>query len=120
MKSRGIGTVFLASPTTTPERIKIIDQASRSFIYYVSRVGVTGIQAELSATIKKELTDLRKQTEKPLAVGFGISTGAQVAELAPFVDAVVVGSAFVKLLSDGGSKATQEVGRLARELSQAL
>lgn len=119
LESKKVGTVFLASPTTSSERIKIIDQASTAFIYYVSRVGVTGVQASLSKTIEKELTELRKKTEKPIAVGFGISTGAQASQLAGFVDAVVVGSAFVKILSEGEGSHLK-VGRLARELKQAL
>jgi tryptophan synthase alpha chain len=119
LSAKEIGTVFLASPTTTRERIRIIDQASSSFIYYVSRVGVTGVQASLSETVEKELKELRTHTTKPIAVGFGISNGAQAAKLAPFVDAVVVGSAFVKLLSEGGESSVK-VGRLARELKEAL
>lgn len=119
LKSQNLGTVFLASPTTTRERMKIIDQASTAFIYYVSRVGVTGVQVSLSQTIEKELTALRKETQKPIAVGFGISTGTQAKQLAPFVDAVVVGSAFVKILSEGNGSHLK-AGRLAQELKQAL
>jgi tryptophan synthase alpha chain len=119
LESEKVGTVFLASPTTAPTRMKIIDQASTAFIYYVSRVGVTGVQAALSETIEKELIALRQQTQKPIAVGFGISTGAQAARLAKFVDAVVVGSAFVKILSEGKDSA-RKAGRLAQELKQAL
>jgi tryptophan synthase alpha chain len=114
-----IGTVFLASPTTTPERMQTIDQASSAFIYYVSRAGVTGVQASLSPTLEKELITLRKETKKPIAVGFGISTGSQASGLAPFVDAIVVGSAFVKILTEGGDSYLK-AGRLARELKQAL
>jgi tryptophan synthase alpha chain len=117
--AKKLGTVFLASPTTTRERMKIIDEASSAFIYYVSRVGVTGVQVSLSQTLEKELTVLRGETKKPIAVGFGISTGAQAAQLAPFVDAVVVGSAFVKILGEG-KDAHLKAGRLARELKQAL
>ena len=61
LKSYEVGTVFLASPTTAPERIKKIDEASTAFIYYVSRVGVTGVQVSLSQTIEKELTELRRR-----------------------------------------------------------
>jgi tryptophan synthase alpha chain len=119
LETKKVGTIFLASPTTARERIKVIDQASTAFIYYVSRVGVTGVQVSLSQTIEKELAALRKETEKPIAVGFGISTGAQAAQLAPFVDAVVVGSAFVKILSEGKGS-DLKAGRLAQELKQAL
>ena len=111
MKTHGVGTVFLASPTTSAERFPKIADASTAFIYYVSRAGVTGVQEQVSKSLSKELSVLRQATKKSIAVGFGISNGAQAHEVSLIADAVVVGSAFVKVISD-----LESVRRLAREI----
>ena len=123
MREAGVKTVFLASPTSTPERMKLIADASTGFIYYVSRTGVTGVQNEVSLTLKKEVEALRKITTLPIAVGFGISNGLQAAQVAQIADSVVVGSAFVKLISEttsaqGANQSTvfESIRKLAREI----
>jgi tryptophan synthase alpha chain len=123
MKAHDVKTVYLASPTTTPERIPVIAEASTGFIYYVSRTGVTGVQSELSQSLEKELKHLRSLTDRPIAVGFGISKGEHAKVVAKLGDAVVVGSAFVKLMTthQGNlSRMSQEVRALARELVAAM
>lgn len=120
LKKNDIGTVFLASPTTIEKRLTLIEEASSEFIYYVSRTGVTGTRSELSPTLEKELKKLRSQVKKPLAVGFGISNGKQTVQVAPFVDGIVVGSAFVKLTQDPDlDRVLNQVGVLAREIKLA-
>lgn len=118
----GLKTVFLASPTTSPSRLSLIAEASTGFIYYVSRTGVTGVQAELSQTLAAELKQVRKLTDKPLAVGFGISRGVHAEGVARMADAVVVGSAFVRLIAQPleVEEIEAEVRVLARELVQAI
>lgn len=98
MHRHGLDTVFLAAPTSTPRRIKLVAQYSTGFVYLVSRTGVTGVQDSLSASVAPLVQAVRAATGLPLAVGFGISTPAHVAELGRQVEAVVVGSAFVRLI----------------------
>ena len=93
-------TVFLAAPTTPSSRLPRIAAATTGFVYYVSRTGVTGVQAALSETLLDELAALRAQIEKPVVVGFGIATPEHARELAPYADGVVVGSALVQCIAD--------------------
>ncbi len=123
LKRHALDTVFLASPTTDPARIRLIDEASTGFIYYVSRTGVTGARAELSSTLEVELAALRTLTTKPLAVGFGISTPIQARAAARWADAVVVGSAFVRIVEEMAADIPAmlaQIRALARALRQAL
>ena len=118
----GLKTVFLASPTTSPSRLPMIAEASTGFIYYVSRTGVTGVQDELSQTLAAELKQVRAQTDKSLAVGFGISRAVHAEAVARLAEAVVVGSAFVRLIAEPleVEEIEANVRRLARELVQAI
>lgn len=123
MKEYDVKTVFLASPTTDPKRIPLIAKASTGFIYYVSRTGVTGVQSELSRTLETEISRLRALTDRPIAVGFGISKGEHAKTVAQLGDAVVVGSAFVKIMAAHANNIAQmsnEVRALARELVAAM
>jgi tryptophan synthase alpha chain len=95
MRDHGIDTIFLASPTTTEARLKRIGELSRGFVYYVSRLGVTGAQRELPPQLADEVQRVRKATSLPVAVGFGISTGEHARAVGKLGDGVVVGSAFV-------------------------
>ena len=96
MRAAGLDTVFLAAPTSTDHRLKLIAQYSSGFIYLVSRTGITGEQSALSDAALPLIERMRTHTDLPLAVGFGISTPAHVAALAPHAEAVVVGSAIVR------------------------
>lgn len=113
----GLDLVRLVAPTTTPERAKEIARAARGFLYYVSRTGVTGASAELSAGLEREVAALRAVSEVPVAVGFGISTAEQAATVGRIADGVVVGSALVERLEQGGVEAGRD---LARQLRRAL
>jgi len=92
---RGIDLISLVAPTTTDERLRHICEYARGFIYAVSRAGVTGAQENTSAEAEKLVRRARKFTDLPIAVGFGISTRQQVAEVWQYADAAVVGSAIV-------------------------
>ena len=94
----GLDTVFLAAPTSTERRLQLVARYSTGFVYLVSRTGVTGVQDSLSASVAPLVQAVRAVTELPLAVGFGISTPGHVGELGRLVEAVVVGSAFVRLI----------------------
>jgi tryptophan synthase alpha chain len=98
MHAHGLDTVFLAAPTSTERRMKLVAQYSTGFIYLVSRTGVTGERDSLSDSMAPLVNAMRAITDLPLAVGFGISGPEQVARVAAQADAVVVGSAIVRLI----------------------
>jgi len=97
----GVPIVFLISPTCTDERIRMIDKLTKSWIYLVSLKGVTGSskKSDIGAFVKR----VRKFTKKPLCVGFGISTPDDAARAAEFADGVIVGSALLKIVENGGT-----------------
>jgi tryptophan synthase alpha chain len=99
-RAHGIDTVLIVAPTTPDARIPIIVGATTGFIYYVSREGVTGVRDKVAANLAESVARIRLHTTLPIAVGFGISTRAQVAEVALHADAVVVGSALVNCVRD--------------------
>jgi tryptophan synthase alpha chain len=100
MHAQGLDTVFLAAPTSTERRLKLMAQYSTGFVYLVSRTGVTGERDSLSSAAAPLIRAVRAVTDLPVAAGFGISRPEHVAELAPQVDAVVVGSAIVRVIED--------------------
>jgi len=101
----GVETVFIVAPTTPDERIDLIVKNVTGFIYYVSREGVTGVRNEVAGNISEAVARIKARTNKPVAVGFGISTRAQVAQVARYADGVIVGSVLVNAIRDNlGSK----------------
>jgi tryptophan synthase alpha chain len=98
LRSQSLDTVFLAAPTSSDRRLRLVAEHSSGFVYLVSRTGVTGEQASLSSAAAPLARRMRQLTKLPLALGFGVSTPAQVAEVARLADAVVVGSAIVKFI----------------------
>jgi tryptophan synthase alpha chain len=101
MGTHGLLAIQLIAPTTPPDRMELIAKSAEGFIYYVSREGVTGEQTSLAQSISSQVAEIRKRTRLPIAVGFGISTPDQAAEVARQADAVVVGSAIVRQISEG-------------------
>ena len=99
MRDAGLDVIYLVAPTTPEERIALIVRRATGFIYYVSREGVTGMQAKVSDTIGAMTGKIRAHTALPIAVGFGISTPEQAAEVAQNAEAVVVGSAIVNQIA---------------------
>lgn len=122
LRGRNIDTVFLLAPTSTRERIRRVARAASGFVYYVSRTGVTGVQEELTAELRKELKRVHRRLEQPLAVGFGISTPQQVATVGRLAEGVVVGSALVRVVEEkrGESELAAAVAAEARRLSAPL
>jgi tryptophan synthase alpha chain len=112
--------IFLLAPTSTTERMKLVGQASRGFVYYVSRTGVTGERELLTKTLPKEVKRVRRKVDLPVAVGFGISTPEQVAAVGDIADGVVVGSALVRLVEEDGRDAPRRVEERVRELMAPL
>ncbi len=93
--ARGIDTIFLIAPTSPEARISLISRLSQGYIYYVSLRGVTGARAELASDLVPMLAKVRCHTDKPIAVGFGISTPLQARDVARYAEGVIVGSAIV-------------------------
>ncbi|HVU24571.1 MAG TPA: tryptophan synthase subunit alpha [Opitutus sp.] len=96
----GVDSVFIVAPTTPEARVAKIAAAATGFIYYVSREGVTGVREAVADRIPEAVAMIRRHTTLPVAVGFGISTRAQVAQVAATADGVVVGSALVNCIRD--------------------
>ncbi len=99
MRAAGLDVIYLVAPTTPEDRIALIVKRATGFIYYVSREGVTGMQSKVSDTIGTMTAKIRAHTALPIAVGFGISTPEQAAEVAQSAEAVVVGSAIVNQIA---------------------
>ena len=117
MRARDLATIFLAAPTSSGARLKRIADASRGFVYAVSRTGVTGTREEVAADARQLVQRLRKFTRLPIAVGFGISTAAHFDEVGKFADAAVVGSAIVQAIEQAGrERAPQAVAELIASL----
>jgi tryptophan synthase alpha chain len=116
MRDAGIDTVFLAAPTSTDHRLKLVAEYCSGFVYLVSRTGITGEQTVLSDTALPLIERMRALTSLPLAMGFGISTPSQVAAVAEHADAVVVGSAIVRQIG----KDPAGVEALMRSLTEPL
>jgi tryptophan synthase alpha chain len=109
MRRHGLDTVFLAAPTSTPRRLQLVARYSTGFVYLVSRTGVTGERESLSDAVTPLVAAVRAVTGLPLAVGFGISRPEHVAELGKQVEAVVVGSAIVRLIARNADNASLEI-----------
>lgn len=116
MRAAGIDTVFLAAPTSTDHRLKLVAEYSSGFVYLVSRTGITGERQTLSGTAFPLIERMRSLTNLPLAMGFGISTAPQIAAVAGHADAVVVGSAIVRQIE----KDPEGLEAFMRELTAPL
>jgi tryptophan synthase alpha chain len=108
LASAGLPLVRLVAPTTPLERQRAIAGRSQGFLYLVSRLGVTGESASVSAAIGPQVASLRTMTSLPIAVGFGISTERQAADVGRLADGVVIGSAVVARMGRGGAAAALE------------
>jgi tryptophan synthase alpha chain len=117
MHNRNLATVFLAAPTTTDSRLKRIAKASSGFVYAVSRTGVTGARHQMPEDAPKLVSRLRRYTNLPVAVGFGISTSAQFRAVGAFAEAAVVGSAIVETIERNPGKEAESVAQFVKQLS---
>jgi tryptophan synthase alpha chain len=99
-RKAALDTIFLLAPTSTEDRIRKVTKAASGFIYYVSITGITGASLLLDGSMDLLISNIRKYTDKPIAVGFGVSTPEEAAAIARISDGVIVGSAIVKKLHD--------------------
>lgn len=121
-KSR-VSSIFLASPTSGKKRIKNIIKNSSGFVYYVSLTGVTGVRRKLPSEVASNVRRIRSFTDKPVVVGFGISTAEQAREVSKISDGVIIGSAIVKIIekNQNSTKALlSKVVSFAKKLSKVI
>ena len=118
LRAHDLDMIFLVAPTSTDERLKMVAERASGFIYAVSRPGVTGARAEMSAEAEALVKRVRQFSDLPVAVGFGISKPEHVADVWRYADAAVVGSAIVAEIEQAQlpSEVVARVGRFAREL----
>jgi tryptophan synthase alpha chain len=118
---QGIDFISLIAPTTSTERVRQIARHATGFLYYISVTGVTGTAKPRIEEVRKDVERIRKVAALPLAIGFGISTPQQVAEIAPYADGIVVGSALVKLIEENSNREdlVLVVSQYAREMKEA-
>lgn len=116
LKKNDLAPIFLAAPTSPDARLKTITQASRGFVYAVSRTGVTGARKQLPEDAQGLVKRLRKFTSLPIAVGFGISNPDQFRAVGRYADAGVVGSAIVQIIEANRGREAQAVGDFVRTL----
>ena len=119
-RSAGLDTIFLASPTSTPQRMAAAARLSSGFLYVVSRSGTTGARQSLPPDLPATVRRARRAAGRlPLAIGFGISSPRAASEAAGLADGVVVGSALVRAAEEAGKAAERAVEDLARSLATA-
>jgi len=118
LRASDLDMIFLVAPTSTDERLKMVAERASGFIYAVSRAGVTGTRDEMSAEAEKLVERVRRFSDLPVAVGFGISKPHHVRDVWRYADAAVVGSAIVKVVEESscGSVAVSNVGQVVRQL----
>jgi len=119
---RGMDRIFLVAPSSTDERIDTVCAVTSGFVYAASTMGVTGARTQVSSAAPELVRRTRTHTSLPIAVGLGVSTGAQAAEVAAYADGVIVGSAFVRRILDAAdpSAAIDAVSDLAADLARGV
>ena len=116
MRKRNLATVFLAAPTSPDDRLKRIAEASTGFIYAISRTGITGARKDLTEDAQKLVKRLRKFTDIPIAVGFGIASPEHFSAVGEFADAAVVGSAIVQTIEQNPGREAQAVAEWIKQV----
>ena len=104
LRRHGLAPIFLAAPTSPDERLERIAAVSDGFVYAISRVGITGTRTALESDAEQLVRRLRRYTNLPIAVGFGISNAEHFTAVGQFADAAVVGSALVATIEQAGSE----------------
>lgn len=115
----GVDLISLIAPTSA-DRIAMIARESEGFLYVVSSLGVTGMRSEIKTDLQSIVSVIRQNTDKPCAIGFGISTPEQAKKMADISDGAIVGSALVKLLAEYGKEAPAQIGTYVRRMKEAI
>lgn len=119
LDAHGLDLIFLVSPTTSDARLAEAAKLGRGFLYAISRLGVTGARNQISTAAEPLVRRLQAATRLPVALGFGISTAAHVAEVGRFADAAVVGSALVQTIGDADARG-DDVGAAVEQFVRGL
>jgi tryptophan synthase alpha chain len=117
MKAHKLAPIFLAAPTSTDQRLRAIAKHSRGFVYAISRTGITGTRQEVAGDARSLVERLRAHTKLPIAVGFGVSTPEQFAEVGSFADAAVIGSAIVQRIEQSPGREAAAVAEFLSSLA---
>lgn len=120
LREAGIAPIRLATPTTDDKRLPAVVEGSEGFLYYVAVAGITGMQQAAIESIEANVGRIKKATDIPVAVGFGVRTPQQASEIARVADGVVVGSALVDLVAEHGADAPERLRELTAELAGAI
>jgi len=118
----GLDLIFLLTPTSDDNRMRLVANEARGFIYYVSVAGITGARKELSHTIREYVKKVKRFTDLPVGVGFGISTQKQAKEVSKWADAVIVGSAIVNVIEQNNAAPdlAKIVGRFVARIKKGM
>ncbi len=121
-ETSGLDLIYLLAPTSTPERIEMIGQKSRGFVYYVSLTGVTGVRSSLAQGVADRVGQIKQATPLPVLIGFGISGPEQAKAAAECSDGVIVGSALVRMIEEISDPAerNKKLGVFVRTMKQSL
>jgi len=121
-RNSGLDLIFLLAPTSSPERIRLVAKKGSGFIYYVSLTGVTGARAALDKGIADKVEEIRRASDRPVCVGFGISTPEQAKDVAKLADGVIVGSAIVGVIekSADAADAVRRVAAFVGDMKKAV
>lgn len=119
-KQHGLEPVLLVAPTTSASRRSEIGQLAGGFIYYLSVAGVTGERVTLPPELVGGVSDMRRRTELPICVGFGIGRAEQVRSLSGVADGAIVGSAYVRRMQEGMPGGSEKVSRLCGQFTHEL
>jgi tryptophan synthase alpha chain len=121
MDSRGIATIYLLSPTSSPARIKLVSEAARGYVYYVSLKGVTGAGNIDTEEVGRKIAEIKTQIKIPVGVGFGIRDGMTAKLISNAADAVVIGSRIVQEIESAPpEKVVENVGKLVASFRFAM
>ena len=120
LRGAGLSLIRLATPTTDAARLPAVLEGSSGFLYYVSVAGITGMQQAAQASIEENVSRIKQSTQLPVAVGFGVRTPEQAADIARVADGVVVGSALVDLVGEHGTNAPGPLRELTAALAEAV
>jgi tryptophan synthase alpha chain len=120
LRAAGIALIRLATPTTDDKRLPTVLEGSSGFLYYVAVAGITGKQQAAIESIESNVARIKRSTDLPIAVGFGVRTPEQAAPIAKVADGVVVGSAFVDIIAEHGPDAPEHLRKLTAGLAEAV
>ena len=120
LREAGVNLIRLATPTTDDVRLPAVLEGAGGFLYYVSVAGITGKQQAALDSIEENVARLKRSTDLPVAVGFGVRTPEQAEAIAKVADGVVVGSALIDLIAEHGDDAPAHVRQLTEQLATAV